>query len=106
MQLSGLWIRVLITPILIFWIKKLFVWWHFIPLHFMGLTELQNAISNKLPDEIIRNLMNDYVTKRFNNHPQIRDRIIALNNLDPFVGKTTQEKMDLMNSSKVRNDQC
>jgi hypothetical protein len=63
--------------------------------------QLAQAITSKFSDEIIENLELDYVGKRFNNHPEILDRVKVKKQLDPFAGKTNEEKVGFLMQSDI-----
>lgn len=54
------------------------------------------AITNKFSDEVIENLEMEYVSKRFNNHPEILERVKVKKELDPFVGYNNEQKQTLL----------
>jgi hypothetical protein len=59
------------------------------------------AVAGKLSDEVIGNLELDYVLKRFNNHPEILQRVQIKKVLDPFSGKNNIDKSDLFATGQV-----
>jgi hypothetical protein len=55
--------------------------------------EVKTAKDAKLNGVIISALESDYVSKKFYNSPEIRDELKCVNELDPMVGASEDEKM-------------
>lgn len=66
--------------------------------------QVTEAIAAKQSANIINNLEIEYVSKKFSNYPEIRDKIIAIKELDPLPGLTIQEKSDALLAGIVTKD--
>lgn len=63
--------------------------------------EYAKAISGNMSDEVIETYEMELVGKRFNNHPDILERVKLKRLLDPLSGKTNEEKISMMQAGMV-----